>query len=175
MARWASSRARARSPTRSATTSRSAGSETRRSSGAAATRAGAGRSPASLGASGRVPRSGGAPVGGPSVPDLLGRLEAEDETELIVLVGEIGGDEEEKAAAFIETEVTKPMIAYIAGLTAPPGKTMGHAGAIISGSSGTAQAKKEALEARGVRIGTTPTEVAELAVEAAPPRPGGIP
>ena len=84
-----------------------------------------------------------------------------------MLVGEIGGDEEEKAAAFIETEVTKPVIAYIAGFTAPPGKTMGHAGAIISGSSGTAQAKKEALEACGVRVGTTPTEVAELAVEVA--------
>jgi succinyl-CoA synthetase alpha subunit len=82
-----------------------------------------------------------------------------------VLVGEIGGDEEEKAAAFIEAEVIKPVIAYIAGFTAPPGKTMGHAGAIISGSSGTAQGKKEALEARGVRVGTTPTEVAELAVE----------
>jgi succinyl-CoA synthetase alpha subunit len=79
----------------------------------------------------------------------------------------IGGDEEEKAAAFIEAEVTKPVVAYIAGFTAPPGKTMGHAGAIISGSSGTAQAKKEALEERGVRVGTTPTEVAELAAEVA--------
>jgi len=98
---------------------------------------------------------------------VLERFEADDETELIVLVGEIGGDEEEKAATFIETDVTKPVIAYIAGFTAPPGKTMGHAGAIISGSSGTAQAKKEALEARGVRVGTTPTEVAELAVEVA--------
>ena len=86
----------------------------------------------------------------------------EEGRELIVLVGEIGGDEEEKAAAFIETEVTKPVIAYIAGFTAPPGKTMGHAGAIISGSSGTAAAKKEALEARGVRVGTNPTEVAQL-------------
>jgi succinyl-CoA synthetase alpha subunit len=110
---------------------------------------------------------GGDPVVGSSFIDILERFEADDETELIVLVGEIGGDEEEKAAAFIETDVTKPVIAYIAGFTAPPGKTMGHAGAIISGSSGTAQAKKEALEARGVRVGTTPTEVAELAVEVA--------
>jgi succinyl-CoA synthetase alpha subunit len=86
------------------------------------------------------------------------------------MVGEIGGDEEEKAAAFIEAEVSKPVVAYIAGFTAPPGKTMGHAGAIISGSSGTAQAKKDALEARGVRVGTTPTEVAELAVEVASAR-----
>jgi succinyl-CoA synthetase alpha subunit len=113
---------------------------------------------------------GGDPVVGSSFIDILERFEADDETELIVLVGEIGGDEEEKAAAFIETEVTKPVIAYIAGFTAPPGKTMGHAGAIISGSSGTAQAKKEALEARGVRVGTTPTEVAELAVEVAAAR-----
>ena len=76
------------------------------------------------------------------------------------MVGEIGGDEEEKAAAFIEAEMTKPVVAYIAGFTAPPGKTMGHAGAIISGSAGTAQAKKDALEARGIRVGTTPTETA---------------
>jgi succinyl-CoA synthetase alpha subunit len=110
---------------------------------------------------------GGDPVVGSSFIDILQRFEADDETELIVLVGEIGGDEEEKAAAFIESEVTKPVIAYIAGFTAPPGKTMGHAGAIISGSSGTAQAKKEALEERGVRVGTTPTEVADLAVETA--------
>ena len=78
------------------------------------------------------------------------------------MVGEIGGDEEEKAAAFIESEMSKPVVAYIAGFTAPPGKTMGHAGAIISGSSGTAEAKKDALEARGIRVGTTPTEAAEL-------------
>jgi succinyl-CoA synthetase alpha subunit len=110
---------------------------------------------------------GGDPVVGSSFIDILQRFEADDETELIVLVGEIGGDEEEKAAAFIESEVTKPVIAYIAGFTAPPGKTMGHAGAIISGSSGTAQAKKEALEERGVRVGTTPTEVADLAAETA--------
>jgi succinyl-CoA synthetase alpha subunit len=110
---------------------------------------------------------GGDPVVGSSFIDILGRFEADDETEVIVMVGEIGGDEEEKAAAFIEAEVTKPVVAYIAGFTAPPGKTMGHAGAIISGSSGTAQGKKEALEARGVRVGTTPTEVAELAAEIA--------
>jgi succinyl-CoA synthetase alpha subunit len=110
---------------------------------------------------------GGDPVVGSSFIDVLARFQADDETEVIVMVGEIGGDEEEKAAAFIEAEVTKPVVAYIAGFTAPPGKTMGHAGAIISGSSGTAQGKKEALEARGVRVGTTPTEVAELATEIA--------
>jgi succinyl-CoA synthetase alpha subunit len=109
---------------------------------------------------------GGDPVVGSSFTDVLARFEADDETELIVLVGEIGGDDEEKAAAFIEAEMSKPVVAYIAGFTAPPGKTMGHAGAIISGSSGTAQAKKEALEERGVRVGTTPTEVADLAAEA---------
>jgi succinyl-CoA synthetase alpha subunit len=113
---------------------------------------------------------GGDPVVGSSFIDILGRFEADDETDVIVMVGEIGGDEEEKAAAFIEAEVSKPVVAYIAGFTAPPGKTMGHAGAIISGSSGTAQAKKDALEARGVRVGTTPTEVAELAVEVASAR-----
>jgi succinyl-CoA synthetase alpha subunit len=110
---------------------------------------------------------GGDPVVGSSFIDILQRFQADDETEVIVMVGEIGGDEEEKAAAFIEAEVTKPVVAYIAGFTAPPGKTMGHAGAIISGSSGTAQGKKDALEARGVRVGTTPTEVAELAAEIA--------
>ena len=110
---------------------------------------------------------GGDPVVGSSFIDILQRFQADDETEVIVMVGEIGGDEEEKAAAFIEAEVSKPVVAYIAGFTAPPGKTMGHAGAIISGSSGTAQAKKDALEARGVRVGTTPTEVAELAAEIA--------
>jgi succinyl-CoA synthetase alpha subunit len=83
------------------------------------------------------------------------------------MVGEIGGNEEEKAASFIERELSKPVVAYIAGFTAPPGKAMGHAGAIISGSSGTAQAKKDALEAVGIRVGTTPTEVAELVVAAA--------
>jgi succinyl-CoA synthetase alpha subunit len=110
---------------------------------------------------------GGDPVVGSSFIDVLRRFEADDETELVVMVGEIGGDEEEKAAAFIEAEMSKPVVAYIAGFTAPPGKTMGHAGAIISGSSGTAQAKKEALEAHGVRVGTTPQEVAELAADVA--------
>jgi succinyl-CoA synthetase alpha subunit len=110
---------------------------------------------------------GGDPVVGSSFIDILGRFQADDETEVVVLVGEIGGDEEEKAARFIEAEMTKPVLAYIAGFTAPPGKTMGHAGAIISGSSGTAEAKKAALEASGVRVGTTPTEVAELAAETA--------
>ena len=83
------------------------------------------------------------------------------------MVGEIGGDEEEKAARYIQEHVSKPVLAYIAGFSAPPGKTMGHAGAIISGSAGTAQAKKEALEARGVQVGTTPTEVADLAAATA--------
>ena len=83
------------------------------------------------------------------------------------MVGEIGGDEEEKAARFIDAGLSKPVVAYIAGFTAPPGKTMGHAGAIVSGSSGTAQAKQEALEAVGVRVGTTPTEVAQLVAELA--------
>ena len=108
---------------------------------------------------------GGDPVVGSGFIDILSRFQADDETELIVMVGEIGGAEEEKAAAHIQEYVTKPVIAYIAGFTAPPGKTMGHAGAIISGTSGTAQAKKEALEACGVRVGTTPTEVAQLVAE----------
>ncbi|MEX0674036.1 MAG: succinate--CoA ligase subunit alpha [Gaiellaceae bacterium] len=110
---------------------------------------------------------GGDPVVGSSFIDVLGRFEADDETESVVMVGEIGGAEEEKAAEFIRDSMTKPVFAYIAGFTAPPGKTMGHAGAIISGSAGTAQAKKEALEACGVQVGTTPTEVAELVAEAA--------
>jgi succinyl-CoA synthetase alpha subunit len=110
---------------------------------------------------------GGDPVVGSSFIDVLRKFEDDPETERVVLVGEIGGDEEEKAARFIEAEMTKPVFAYIAGFTAPPGKTMGHAGAIISGSSGTAEAKKEAFEAGGVRVGTTPTEVAQLVAEAA--------
>ena len=110
---------------------------------------------------------GGDPVVGSSFIDVLGRFEDDDETEIVVMVGEIGGDEEEKAAEFISTELSKPVVAYIAGFAAPPGKTMGHAGAIISGSSGTAAAKKETLEAHGVRVGTTPTEVAELVAEVA--------
>jgi succinyl-CoA synthetase alpha subunit len=108
---------------------------------------------------------GGDPVVGSSFIDVIERFEADAETEYVVLVGEIGGNEEEKAAAFIEEHMTKPVFAYIAGFSAPPGKTMGHAGAIISGSSGTAQAKKEALEAAGVTVGTTPTEVAQLVAE----------
>src|SRR6185369_9710166 len=97
--------------------------------------------------------------------DILTMYEADPDTELIVMVGEIGGDAEERAAEFIAAEVSKPVVAYIAGFTAPPGKQMGHAGAIISGSSGTAAAKKEALEAKGVRVGTNPTEAAQIAAE----------
>jgi succinyl-CoA synthetase alpha subunit len=108
---------------------------------------------------------GGDPVVGSSFVDVLAKFESDTETELIVMVGEIGGDEEEKAAVFISEHVTKPVLSYIAGFSAPPGKTMGHAGAIISGSSGTAQAKKEALEARGIEVGTTPTEVAQMVAD----------
>jgi succinyl-CoA synthetase alpha subunit len=108
---------------------------------------------------------GGDPVVGSSFIDVLEKFEADPQTELIVMVGEIGGDEEEKAAQYISDQVRKPVLSYIAGFSAPPGKTMGHAGAIISGSSGTAQAKKEALEARGIQVGTTPTEVAQLVAE----------
>ncbi|MBA3561746.1 MAG: succinate--CoA ligase subunit alpha [Actinobacteria bacterium] len=108
---------------------------------------------------------GGDPVVGSSFVDMLTLFEADPQTEQVVMVGEIGGDEEEKAAAFIEAEMSKPVVAYIAGFTAPAGKTMGHAGAIISGSAGTAQAKKDALEARGIRVGTTPTETARLVAE----------
>src|SRR3954468_10020903 len=110
---------------------------------------------------------GGDPVVGSSFVDILGKFEADDETDVVVMVGEIGGEEEEKAARYIGAEMSKPVVAYIAGFTAPPGKTMGHAGAIISGSAGTAEAKKAALEAAGVKVGTTPTEVAELAAETA--------
>ena len=109
---------------------------------------------------------GGDPIVGSDFIDILELYENDDETELIVLVGEIGGDAEERAADYIAENVTKPVVAYIAGFTAPPGKQMGHAGAIISGSSGTADAKKEALEAKGVRVGTSPSEAAELAAEA---------
>jgi succinyl-CoA synthetase alpha subunit len=109
---------------------------------------------------------GGDPIVGSDFIDILTLYEADDETELIVMVGEIGGDAEERAADFIAEQVSKPVVAYIAGFTAPPGKQMGHAGAIISGSSGTAEAKKEALEARGVRVGRSPTQAAQLAVEA---------
>ena len=110
---------------------------------------------------------GGDPIVGSSFIDVLEKFESDPQTEYVVMVGEIGGDEEEKAAAFIEAHMTKPVVAYIAGFTAPPGKTMGHAGAIISGSSGTAQGKKEALEAKGIRVGTSPTEAAEIVAEVA--------
>jgi succinyl-CoA synthetase alpha subunit len=108
---------------------------------------------------------GGDPVVGSSFIDIITLFEQDPETELIVMCGEIGGDEEERTAEYIAEHVTKPVVAYIAGFTAPPGKTMGHAGAIISGSSGTAQAKADALEAKGVRVGKTPTEVAQIATE----------
>lgn len=108
---------------------------------------------------------GGDPVPGSSFVDVIELFAADPETELIVLSGEIGGSAEEEAAEYIAEHITKPVIAYIAGFTAPAGKQMGHAGAIISGSSGTAKAKAQALEAQGVRVGRTPTEVAELAVE----------
>ncbi len=108
---------------------------------------------------------GGDPIVGSDFIDILTLFEEDPETELIVMVGEIGGDAEERAAEFIAESVAKPVVAYIAGFTAPPGKQMGHAGAIISGSSGTAEAKKEALEAKGVRVGKSPTEAAQLAVE----------
>ncbi len=108
---------------------------------------------------------GGDPIVGSSFIDVLELFEADPETEMVVMVGEIGGDEEEKAARYIAAEMSKPVVAYIAGFSAPPGKTMGHAGAIITGSSGTAQAKREALEASGVRVGTSPTEAAQIAAE----------
>ena len=108
---------------------------------------------------------GGDPVPGSDFIDILGLFQDDPQTELIVMCGEIGGDAEERAAEFIETRVTKPVVGYIAGFTAPPGKTMGHAGAIVSGSKGTAAAKAAALESRGVRVGRTPTEVAELAMQ----------
>jgi succinyl-CoA synthetase alpha subunit len=110
---------------------------------------------------------GGDPVPGTSFVDALALFEADDETSLIVMAGEIGGSAEEEAAEFISSNVSKPVVGYIAGVTAPPGKTMGHAGAIVSGTSGTAAAKKQALEAVGVRVGDTPTDVAEIAAEIA--------
>jgi succinyl-CoA synthetase alpha subunit len=108
---------------------------------------------------------GGDPVPGTDFVDCIAAFEADPETELIVMCGEIGGDNEEKAAAYIGEHVSKPVVGYIAGFSAPPGKTMGHAGAIVSGSQGTAVAKAEALEAVGVKVGRTPTQVAELAME----------
>jgi succinyl-CoA synthetase alpha subunit len=110
---------------------------------------------------------GGDPVPGSSFIDVITLFEADPETDVIVMCGEIGGEEEELTADFIAENVSKPVVAYIAGFTAPPGKTMGHAGAIVSGSKGTAAAKAEALEAKGVKVGRTPTEVAEIAAEIA--------
>jgi succinyl-CoA synthetase alpha subunit len=106
---------------------------------------------------------GGDPVIGTTHIDALEAFEADPETEAIVMIGEIGGDAEERAADYVKAHVTKPVVGYVAGFTAPEGKTMGHAGAIVSGSAGTAQAKKEALEAAGVKVGKTPTETADLA------------
>jgi succinyl-CoA synthetase alpha subunit len=108
---------------------------------------------------------GGDPVPGLSFIDVLALFEDDPETALVVMSGEIGGSAEEEAAEFIAANVSKPVVAYIAGFTAPPGKTMGHAGAIVSGSEGTAAAKAEALEAADVRVGRTPTEVSEIVVE----------
>jgi len=107
---------------------------------------------------------GGDPVPGTDFIDVIAMFQDDPETELIVMSGEIGGDAEERAADYIAEHVTKPVIGYIAGFTAPPGKTMGHAGAIVSGSRGTAAAKAEALEAKGVTVGRTPTQVAEAAI-----------
>ncbi|MBA6439960.1 MULTISPECIES: succinate--CoA ligase subunit alpha [Streptomyces] len=106
---------------------------------------------------------GGDPIIGTTHIDALAAFQADPDTDLIVMIGEIGGDAEERAADFIKANVTKPVVGYVAGFTAPEGKTMGHAGAIVSGSSGTAQAKKEALEAAGVQVGKTPSETARLA------------
>ena len=108
---------------------------------------------------------GGDPVIGTTHIDAIEAFEKDPETELIVMIGEIGGDAEERAAEYIKANVTKPVVGYVAGFTAPEGKTMGHAGAIVSGSSGTAQAKKDALEAAGVKVGKTPSETAALARE----------
>jgi len=105
---------------------------------------------------------GGDPVPGTTFIDCLEAFEADPDTKAVMLIGEIGGSAEEEAADYIADHVSKPVVAYIAGFTAPPGKTMGHAGAIVSGTSGTAKAKQEALEARGVRVGQTPTQVAEI-------------
>jgi succinyl-CoA synthetase alpha subunit len=108
---------------------------------------------------------GGDPVPGSSFIDIIELFEQDPQTELIVMSGEIGGSAEEEAAEYIAANVSKPVVGYIAGFTAPPGKTMGHAGAIVSGSQGTAAAKAEALESKGVRVGRTPTQVADIAVE----------
>ncbi|MDQ3465824.1 MAG: succinate--CoA ligase subunit alpha, partial [Actinomycetota bacterium] len=110
---------------------------------------------------------GGDPVVGTTHIDCLQAFQDDPETDAVVMIGEIGGDAEERAAEFISASMTKPVVGYVAGFTAPEGKTMGHAGAIVSGSSGTAQAKKEALEAAGVRVGRTPSEAAALMREIA--------
>jgi succinyl-CoA synthetase alpha subunit len=108
---------------------------------------------------------GGDPFIGQFHIDVLRRFQDDPDTDIVVMVGEIGGDEEERAAAYIEAEMTKPVVGYVAGFEAPPGKKMGHAGAIISGSKGTASAKAEALEAAGAKVGRNPTEVAELVLK----------
>ena len=118
---------------------------------------------------------GGDPVIGTTHIDCLAAFEDDPDTDAIVMIGEIGGDAEERAAAYIKDHVTKPVVGYVAGFTAPEGKTMGHAGAIVSGSSGTAQAKKEALEAAGVKVGKTPPETAELMREVMVGLSGGDP
>ena len=109
---------------------------------------------------------GGDPIVGSNFIDVLGRFGEDPDTQAVVLIGEIGGDEEERAASFVKENFTKPVVAYVAGFTAPEGKRMGHAGAIVSGSKGTAQAKAEAFESMGIRVGRNPTEVAELAIAA---------
>jgi succinyl-CoA synthetase alpha subunit len=106
---------------------------------------------------------GGDPIPGSDFIDILEKFNSDDDTEVVILTGEIGGDAEERAAQWVKANMSKPVVAYIAGFTAPPGKRMGHAGAIISGSKGTAQAKAEALEAAGIEVGRNPTEVAEVA------------
>jgi succinyl-CoA synthetase alpha subunit len=108
---------------------------------------------------------GGDPVPGTGFIDCLAAFEADSETEAVMMIGEIGGSEEERAAGYIAEQMTKPVVAYVAGVTAPPGRRMGHAGAIVSGSSGTAQAKMEALSAAGVKVAQNPTEAGELMVE----------
>ena len=108
---------------------------------------------------------GGDPIVGTTHIDALQAFEEDPDTKVIVMIGEIGGDAEERAAAYIKDNITKPVVGYVAGFTAPEGKTMGHAGAIVSGSSGTAAAKQEALEAVGVKVGKTPSATAALARE----------
>jgi succinyl-CoA synthetase alpha subunit len=108
---------------------------------------------------------GGDPIAGTTLIDVLSAFEADPATSMVVMIGEIGGDAEERAAEYIAANLTKPVVGYVAGFTAPEGKTMGHAGAIVSGSKGTAAAKQAALEAAGVRVGRTPSQTARLARE----------